>query len=321
MKKVLFLMLVTVCYFNSIFSNNDKYTIIVFDEDSKSPIEHAMLYSNNKLIAVSNKKGEIIIPSENILAEMLKITSIKHQSISFLANTQEQDIIYLKSYETKHSNITKLDKYSISDIMMKSLKIENSKLFEELNYKCSYIQYDEYQKNNKVKKSDASIVNFDITGLDFKSYNNKNKVSENIKLGIDYLFQNNPVMYKSYKVFYKTKEYDYSINKIFYNADLNTDVIEITAVNKEKSKYVSNNVIYISYPDCKLLKFQEDTYTNNNSKTSLQYPSYSIIYSTTDNNVSYPAFIESSYLYSDNRSNSEYKESMDNNIIINIAEN
>lgn len=287
MKKI-FIFLTFFCVIsNFLYSKQLKLTVV--DIDNNKTIPNIFLIIDNKIICKSDINGIINVNEKQINSNNIELSNFQYKRVKIDSKLiSDNEAILLEKYSNKVIDNTILDKFNngkkIFDHIQNILKnSKNSLNFQEEYTSVCNSTVDFINKNKK--------THFDTTVNFLVSYNNQYKYmyypkkNNSIFLFLKNNFFNDPFRNKCFKCFYNHKNFIYKVENICFNEELKQNIIEISIISNDKT---SNAKLILSYPNLKILEF-ENIDNNNNS---LQNSYYFLVNS--DNNI--PLFIQSKFI-------------------------
>lgn len=270
----------------------------IIDKNTLQPIQSAILYYNDRAVAISDSLGYIKL--ERVRASKndypILVFSINYKVAKSKTGDYKDDIINiieLQKFENKAND--NIEKEKFNKLVLYSIEKNIKILKKNSSYVAEYYQTELQILDNRIKKNydiDKSILvvcdkNAKLTKLEM--------FDQQVEEGFKDVFDKFPCKSRSFNVIKKIKKYNYSVDNIYYNSDFNSDIIEVSAVNIDNKKFTEKYVFKIRLSDTSLVYMSSLFIPNSNNIINMYNPHTEIIYEIFEKNVIYPIFVSSTF--------------------------
>lgn len=327
MKNCLFFLVIWFLFLSNIkfVFSSEYYQLKLLDESTHKPISNVIVLCDNKIISISDSLGCFQIQKQcHYNSYFFTIQSIQYhlKQIEFAyLDTEHENIIYLSGFQNISSEILSTVN-TLEELVLQSIKNNISRHSPHYSFIANYSQFESYHINNKLHSNTMFDESITLKSNHQKNLTFSNKFPKNVNKSLFDVLTNHPIKYKDLNVTRKRDTYKYSANRIYYNSDIDSKIIEIIAYNGTGTNFSETVFFTIRMKDTTLIQFHSMFSPVSDESFRIHYPNKYIAYSFMQYNELYPIIISAHYTYySRKRKNNFFEQNRHSTLIINKLEN
>ncbi|MDD4148985.1 MAG: hypothetical protein PHE33_03045 [Bacteroidales bacterium] len=285
---------------NIALSSSEYYKVKIVDQHTQNPIGNAFVFCDDRIIAISDSLGNFQLNEEvSRLTKVYTIKTISHKNKNLHLKKlliDQENIVSLIEYDQIQDNYYSSD-LSLDLLVAKSIENNIALCKSNNEFIAQYSQYGDYYYNNSLRSAKSYNESIQLKTNALKRLQFFNRCEKDVQNALVDLLDNHPLKCNVWNVIRKSETYQYVVSKAYFNDDINSNILELTATNLDMKNFSDTVRFTVRLADTTLVQFNATFCPNDNKRYRIYYPSVFMAYSFMNYDEFFPVIISNHYKY------------------------